>query len=63
MIWDMKIVLEAYCSSEFPYVCTGEKTIREDGSCECECGNITYTPEQYEEFRNRKRDFKEPSNH
>jgi hypothetical protein len=32
--------LVKWCSSEFPYICTGEKTISADGrEVRCECGN------------------------
>lgn len=49
--WDMKKALEAYCGSGFPYVCDGQKVTRDDGSCECECGSSTVTPEEYAEAR------------
>lgn len=41
--------LEIYCAQEFPYVCEGTKTTREDGSIICSCGQTTLTPEKFEE--------------
>jgi hypothetical protein len=46
----MKARLEAFCASDFPYVCEGKKTVREDGSVSCECGSTTMTPEQFDNF-------------
>ena len=41
-----KVKLQNWCASEFPYCCTGDITIQEDGSATCECGASTVPPKE-----------------
>ncbi|MFZ3583163.1 hypothetical protein ACOI1H_13465 [Loktanella sp. DJP18] len=34
-----------FCSSDFPYVCTGAKTTAANGAVSCACGNTTIPTE------------------
>ena len=36
-----KARLQNWCAAEFPYCCTGNITIQEDGSASCDCGAST----------------------
>ncbi len=51
----LKSLMQDYCTSDFPYVCTGDKTEREDGSWSCSCGKTTVSTQAYEDMIERKR--------